>query len=287
MNKSKIEMLVGLPSSGKSTYAKEKVKDSHWKMVSKDNLRILLDNGIHSKDREEFICKARDAIICAAIGSGFNIIVDDTNFVNKHQNRLRELAVQLGCDFEVNDSFLSVDVNECIRRDALRGEKMVGKEVIEKMYFQYIKDKELEPIVFDKSLPECVICDIDGTLAHCKDRNIFDWSKVDQDFIDEQVRDFVNYQYEKGIKILIVSGRDEICRGLTEKWLKDNDVHYHEFFMRPLNNREKDTIIKRRILINDIVKKYFPILVIDDRNCVCQMWRSVGLKVFQVAEGNF
>jgi len=49
----------------------------------------------------------------------------------------------------------------------------------------------------------------------------------------------------------------------------------------------KDTIIKRRIFeqqIRDNLDKF----VLDDRNQVVDMWRNdIGLKVLQVAEGDF
>jgi hypothetical protein len=47
-----------------------------------------------------------------------------------------------------------------------------------------------------------------------------------------------------------------------------------------------DEILKKHMLdlfvdINDVF------LVVDDRNKVVDMWRSLGLTVFQVAEGDF
>jgi hypothetical protein len=88
-------------------------------------------------------------------------------------------------------------------------------------------------------------------------------------------------------KIVIVSGRDGACRKETEEWLKKNNVYYEDFFMRPAGNTENDAVIKKRILVNDIMPKYFPILAVDDRNRVVRMWRDSGLKCFQVADGNF
>jgi len=64
-------------------------------------------------------------------------------------------------------------------------------------------------------------------------------------------------------------------------------VQYNELYMPPAGSMEKDTIIKRRIFeqqIRDNLDKF----VLDDRNQVVDMWRNdIGLKVLQVAEGDF
>jgi predicted kinase len=39
----------------------------------------------------------RDWIVKTTIQNGMNIIVDDTNFAPKHEQRLRELAKELKC----------------------------------------------------------------------------------------------------------------------------------------------------------------------------------------------
>ena len=59
--------------------------------------------------------------------------------------------------------------------------------------------------------------------------------------------------------------------------------------MRPKAQEfEKDAKIKHEIYINQIEPKYDVQFVIDDRKQVVDMWRNVvGLKVAQVAEGNF
>ncbi|MFN5657022.1 MAG: AAA family ATPase, partial [Pseudanabaena sp.] len=48
---------IGLPASGKSTWAKEKVNKSPniIKRVNKDELRAMLDNSYFSKGNEKFV----------------------------------------------------------------------------------------------------------------------------------------------------------------------------------------------------------------------------------------
>ena len=58
--------------------------------------------------------------------------------------------------------------------------------------------------------------------------------------------------------------------------------------MRPHKtmNFVSDEILKKDMLDNHVdIDDVF--LVVDDRNKVVKMWRSLGLSVFQVADGDF
>lgn len=57
--------------------------------------------------------------------------------------------------------------------------------------------------------------------------------------------------------------------------------------MRPEGDIRKDSIVKREIFENYIRDYYNIQFVLDDRNQVVEMWRSLGLKCLQVQEGDF
>ena len=78
----KVTILRGLPASGKSTWAKEKVGKSNCaiKRINKDNLRAMLDSSKYSKGNESYILQLRDHILLTALDLGKSVIVDDTNF---------------------------------------------------------------------------------------------------------------------------------------------------------------------------------------------------------------
>jgi len=57
--------------------------------------------------------------------------------------------------------------------------------------------------------------------------------------------------------------------------------------MRETGSTEKDAIIKERIFRKEIEPKYDVKFILDDRDQVVKMWRSIGLKCLQVAEGAF
>jgi hypothetical protein len=57
--------------------------------------------------------------------------------------------------------------------------------------------------------------------------------------------------------------------------------------MRPENDQRKDTVVKDEIYENHIKGRYNVLLIADDRQSVVDMWRSKGMKVAQVAYGDF
>lgn len=135
--------------------------------------------------------------------------------------------------------------------------------------------------------PDAIICDIDGTLAHRKDRSPYDYSRVREDDVDVDIRDLIYVHYIAGTTIILLSGREDSCEEDTQQWLQDNLVPHHELFMRDSGDYRKDSIVKRELFDQHIRDNYRVRFVLDDRDQVVQMWRDLGLKCFQVAEGAF
>lgn len=279
----KILILKGLPASGKSTYAKELVAVNHnWVRVNKDDLRAMMNGGVFSGKLEKHIVRTERELVENALKLGKNVIVDDTNFNPNHEIFFRALAYQYSAEVEVK--FFDTPLAMCIDRDNKRSNG-VGEAVIRRMYDQYLKPK---PAVYERdgSLPKAIICDIDGTLAHMKDRSPYAWNRVGEDEVDPIIRNLLNAIKNKYF-IILTSGRDEACRENTEKWLRENDIPHARLFMRNENDNRKDTVIKRELFENYIRYHYNVEFVLDDRNQVVDMWRSLGLKCLQVAEGDF
>lgn len=279
----KILILKGLPASGKSTYAKELVAVNHnWVRVNKDDLRAMMNGGVFSGKLEKHIVRTERELVENALKLGKNVIVDDTNFNPNHEIFFRALAYQYSAEVEVK--FFDIPLEMCIDRDNKRPNG-VGETVIRRMYNQYLKPK---PAVYerDESLPKAIICDIDGTLAHMKNRSPYDWSRVGKDDVDPIIKSLLNKLKNKYF-IILVSGRDEVCREETEQWLSNNGIEYRFLLMRRNGDNRPDTVIKKEIFENDIRDDYNIEFVLDDRNQVVDMWRSLGLKCLQVQEGDF
>ena len=280
---SKLLVLKGLPASGKSTYAKELVAKG-WKRVNKDDLRAMIDDSKWSRDNEVTIVNAEIDLASLFFISGYNVVVDDTNFA--HTDKWEEFYKKNNLEFEIK--FFDVPYNECIERDLKRGDKSVGAKVIMQMYNQYLKPKKPK---HNFDLPNCYIFDIDGTLAKMNGRSPYDYTKVstDTDNIDVSrvFRVLKTNPFSKDLKIFIVSGRTNDCKKDTEEWLLYNEIYCDDLFMRQAGDMRKDSIIKREIYDKYIAGKYNVLGVFDDRNQVVAMWRSLGLTCFQVDDGNF
>lgn len=138
-----------------------------------------------------------------------------------------------------------------------------------------------------------IIVDIDGTLARHPQRGHHEYAKV---FTDEPVQPIIDLVllFDAMVDcVLFVSGRPDSCREDTINWIEkfmpnvsiDNDFYY--LFMRKTGDYHKDDIVKKEIYDNEIKDKFVVYYVVDDRNRVVAMWRSLGLTVLQVADGDF
>lgn len=274
-------MLKGLPASGKSTYAR-KLADDGWTRVNKDDLRAMLHNGKWSGKNESQVLAIRDRIIRDSLALGKSVVVDDTNFAPKHKEALQTIANEFGASFETK--FFDTPVEVCIERD-LKRENSVGSKVIMDMYNQFLKPP-VPVIEYDNTLPTAILCDIDGTLAHGigVTRKPYEWDKVGSDTLDRAVADVIA---DTDYMVILMSGRDGSCKEETIKWLENNEVEYEALYMREAGDTRKDSIVKAELYKEHIEGKYNIDFVLDDRNQVVQMWRDLGLKVFQVADGNF
>ena len=281
----RVVMTVGLPASGKSTWAKELISNEagRWVRVNKDLLREMCHNSKHSKSNEKFIVRLRNLIILEALEAGKHVVIDDTNLHPKHIRTVTEL-VKGQAKVEVNNSFLQVPVKECIRRD-LQRQNSVGKDVIMQMYRQFLLPK-MEPPVHNPELEDVIVVDMDGTLALMGDRSPYDVSKCDQDPPNMPVVQTI-LKWQDTHKIIVMSGRTDDGKEKTASWLEKYGVKYSELHMRKTGDMRKDTIVKEEMYRAHLDGRYNVIAVFDDRKSVVEMWRSLGLTVFQVAEGDF
>ena len=285
MSKPVVVIVKGLPASGKSTWCYEQIEkhQGQYKKVSKDDLRAMLDKGKHSKHRENFVCEARNALILSAIKNGYSILVDDTNLLPRHEQDIRTIVGDLAT-IELKD-FTHVDVETCIERDRKRS-NYVGEQVIRRMYRDFLQPKP-QVVVYDPTLPDAIICDLDGTLALMDGRNPFDASLCENDILNTPVADIVMMHDNDACHILLVSGRQECHRPQTERWLAKHDIPHDALWMRPTGDSRKDTIIKEEIYEREIRGRFNIKAIFDDRDQVVSLWRSLGLTCLQVAYGDF
>lgn len=287
MSKKKMIVTVGLPASGKSTWAKNYINENHdFVIVCKDDLRSMLFDDRYGKGTEKYVLAARDKMIKLAFDHGRSVIVADTNFNPIHIEALQNICKFHDADFEIK-SFVDVPLEECIKRDLVR-QKSVGKDVIMGMYDQYLRPKPAK-VEYISGAPSCIIVDVDGTLANMSpERKPYDWHKVHLDTPNLAVIETVKLWSQKKVTIFVMSGRDSICRRETCEWLDKWNIPFHKLLMRKEGDNRKDSIVKRELYDYHIAGKYNVELVMDDRDQVVSLWRNdLGLTTFQVNYGNF
>jgi predicted kinase len=312
-----MQILVGLPGSGKSTYAAEKVSQG-WVRVNYDSIRHesdLFPGGYHfSKDNENRVKHVCLMNAAAALRDGLNVVVDNTNLTEKSRIPWFNLAQVYQLDPEIIE--FNTPLDECLRRNAARtGWARVPRPVIERMALwngriDWPTDKKI------------VIVDMDGTLSDTKDRQkyvdgkckdpdcrnglhiVYDtvsncpvcggtgrekknWNRFFEEVSNDQPNKVV-LEWVKSLEgayyVCVVSGRPlDRCGNETEEWLNRHQVPYNRLFMRAAGDNRDDTIIKKEIL--DRMPKNMIAYSIDDRPRVIRMWRENGIRCYDVGNG--
>ena len=137
-----------------------------------------------------------------------------------------------------------------------------------------------------------IMCDLDGTLSLLNGRSPYKAETCNEDLVNEPVAKLVDAMYSQGYAIIFLSGREDKYRPQTleflDKAVKCARDWQHLLYMRETGDFRKDSIVKRELFINNVQSKWNVLFVLDDRQQVVDMWRNIaGLKVAQVAEGNF
>jgi predicted kinase len=298
----------GLPGSGKTYWARQRVISGRGQVarVNRDDIRSSMfaapGKTVLDHASEQIVTRAQQDAARALLAAGRDVIVDDTNLRLKFARQWADLAVAEGAGFAVED-FTDVPLATCIERDAMRAGEGVGWIVITGMYERLLSGGRTLPPVTPTdaaaaavrpytrpapgTLPPTWLVDIDGTLALMNGRGPFDWHRVAEDRPNEAVVALVRALSKAGYWIVLMSGRDEVCREATQVWLTQHDVPHEALHMRPAGDMRKDSIVKAELFDAHVRDWYDVVGVVDDREQVVRMWRAMGLTVAQVDEGRF
>lgn len=310
----KFIVTIGVSGCGKSTFSGEYVKNNKNSVViSRDALRMALFGHNESNlmeyyigditEKEKMVTQFQDVMIWKAIRDKKTIIMDNTHLREKYINHYKTFGIPIY--FVVFN--LPDDMSEIYQRDMSR-QKAVGKEVIDKQVKDFIsitsktnffdEISEFNNYLFeisslakkqeyDCTKSDCIVFDIDGTLAWHTTRSPFDFSRVGEDTVDRNVQFLLDMINESGYAdIIICSGRDESCWNETMDWLEKNGITYSGLYMRKRGDMRKDWIIKAE-LWSEIQKNYNILGMVDDRQQVVDFARRLGYKVYQCEYGEF
>lgn len=293
-----VTIMRGLPSCGKTTKAREWVEEDPAvrARISRADLAAMAGGEI-SVDQAKAL---RDSCLSELLAADMDVIVDDIHLTDPSVLEIMTVARRYQSLILVYD-MSQISLEEVLQRNASR-DRPVPEDVIAGYYRTFIEGHPfplpLPPAPADPELPALYVptegqptylVDIDGTVALRGERGPFDWDAVGLDRPNQPVIDLLEALDHMGVyQFVFLSGRPEICREATEKWLINHiGVEWGRLFMRDTGDNRPDNVVKQEIFDREIRERYNVVGVFDDRNKVVAMWRSLGLPVFQVADGDF
>ena len=144
---------------------------------------------------------------------------------------------------------------------------------------------------------EIIIVDIDGTLANCSHRvhhvekSPKDWesfnNEMDRDTLNEWCKKIVDSMNAQGVDTILLTGRGEETRKMTELWLSRNNIKYIWLLMRGVGDDRSDAIIKKELYEQHISPNFKTLFVVEDRKSVVKMWRNNNVTCLQCDWGEF
>lgn len=143
----KVIICQGLPASGKTTWAKEWVKEEPTRRVrfNRDDVRNMLGK-YWVPSREGLINSIYDSFMNEAMLAGYDIVIDNMNLNEKTVSEIQEYVREfnnwiylspLKTHYDVEfKKFLDVPLETLLERDSKR-EHPIGEKVIRDLYTKY------------------------------------------------------------------------------------------------------------------------------------------------------
>jgi predicted kinase len=295
---SKLIVLQGCPCSGKSTWSKEYIKNNENTIrVCRDDIRLELNNGKYSMDNEREVSIYEKERIIAGIHSNLDVIIDATNLNPKTIKQWNDLANDLECDIEFKKFY--IPFSEAMVRSKKRKEEgglYISKKVMLGFYKRYFPN-ELSDEFTDKriikepelKLPNCVICDLDGTLALHQGRHPYEWDKISTDKMDSRLQlMLMKLHANNQSEIIFVTGRNAEARQATIEWLdKHLGIKDYKLYTKEPNEYTSGEVYKERIYHEYIENKYNVLCVFEDSDRCVLMWRKLGLLTCQLENNDY
>lgn len=157
MNRPTLILLVGIPGSGKTTYAQKYIEEySNTVYLSSDLIRKELwgDEAIQGDNNEVFSLMQKRAI--EALNNGRDVVYDATNITRKDRGYIISQCPKF---VKIEAHIIWAPIETCIERDSAR-KRTVGKDVIDRTL------KRFQAPYYDEGIDEIKVITPDGFDRH-------------------------------------------------------------------------------------------------------------------------
>lgn len=303
-----VYMLRGLPGADfQGTIERiTSANPANYAIISASKIDSMLGDGVDSSKNGSLVRSIYSRSIEEALKAGKGVILNDTNLDPLHLTRIRKLLepIKMILSHEVNLIPVNIEtpLNVCIEND-LKNPNSLGASRIKFLYRKYISPFPGYLDSYHKTsdeLPPAVIIDLDSTVAY--NPGVRGWYEDERVYEDEvkitPARFIAAAVKQEKCRMIFITGRNELksgkCRDLTDKWIREKllpvmrleGVDY-DLHMRSYNDMREDNLVKQDLYRAEVKDKYNVLVVFEDRDRVCAMYRQEGLVVFQVAEGDY
>lgn len=145
MNRPSLILLVGIPGSGKTTYAEQYIEEHpNTVHLSSDKIRAELWGNEATQGDNNKVFSLMQSRAIDALNNGQSVVYDATNITRKDRSYIITLCPKFA---KIECHVIWAPIETCIERDAIR-ERTVGREVIDRML------KRFQPVYYDEGIDD-------------------------------------------------------------------------------------------------------------------------------------
>jgi hypothetical protein len=118
---------------------------------------------------------------------------------------------------------------------------------------------------------------------------VFDFKKSIDDtvalpvkYILQLIDDANKFTPTEKLHIIILTGREDCWKEVTNAWLNKNNIPFDKLFMRRTADHRSSEIVKEEIWAAQIRHEFNVLFVMEDQKKNTDMFRSKGLYVYEV-----
>lgn len=223
----KLNIMIGIPGSGKTRYAKELLNNNNTIYLSSDDIRInIFGFEDQTHNAEVFERMKRETLI--ALQNGFDVVYDATNLNKKRRSDIIKRAKM--CDAEVNAYLCCTPINIILERNITRQERQIPWDKLIQMI------QSIEPPMYYEGFDNIYL--IDGGMYN----DVYDYNFLIKDCVGYKQDNPYHYEtLEEHIKA-VVKKAEELGKDLkshTDAEILRQAARYHDI-LKPYTRQFND-----------------------------------------------